>query len=64
MFNLRGAVVTQSHFYQEVKCYKLEGMQQEKANLMIRLLIHRCGNFSSRQLGEVPSLYSLTKISL
>ncbi|OBQ33454.1 MAG: hypothetical protein AN487_20345, partial [Anabaena sp. CRKS33] len=61
MLNLREADVTQTRFYQEVLERGEErgvqkGLQEGEANLVMRLLNHRCGNISEDLENQVRSL--------
>lgn len=60
MLNLREADVTQTRFYQEVlQIGRQEGRQealQQEVDLIIRLLIRRCGEISIEQQNQVRSL--------
>ncbi len=51
MLNLKEADVTQTRFYQQV-------LQRGEANMVIRLLNHRCGNLSPIQEEKIKSLSS------
>ena len=57
MINLREADITQTRFYQQVlEIGRTEGTQFGEANMVIRLLIRRCGNLSDALQAKIRSL--------